>query len=61
MAEGFKPGDEPAGFFFRVGAAFVEIGAQIGVGPAGGQDMPDDHQQGMSDGDDGFLFAAGLW
>jgi hypothetical protein len=28
---------------FRAGAAGVEVGAEIGVGLAGGHDLPDDH------------------
>jgi hypothetical protein len=61
VAEGFEPGDQPTGFLLGVGAAGIEVGAEVGVGLAGGQHMPDDHQQGVCDGDDRFLFAAGLW
>lgn len=44
MAEGFESGDQAAGFLVGVHAAGEEIGAEFVVGPAGGQDVSDDHQ-----------------
>ena len=38
VAEGFEFGDEPLGFFRRVRAVGVEVGAEIGVGLAGGHE-----------------------
>src|SRR6266568_9368896 len=51
VAEGFESGDEPLGFLRRVGAGGVEVGAEVGIGLAGGQHVPDDHDQGAGDGD----------
>ena len=60
MAEGFEFGDEPLGFFRRVRAVGVEVGAEIGVGLAGGQHVPDDYGEGVGDGDDGPFFGGGV-
>jgi hypothetical protein len=42
VAEGFEPGDQAAGFSLGVEAAGEEVSAEVVVGPACGQDVPDD-------------------
>jgi len=42
VAEGFEPGDQAAGFPFRVQAAGEVAGAELVVRLSGGQDVPDD-------------------
>src|SRR6266566_9154987 len=55
VAEGFESGDQAAGFAFGVQAAGEVAGAEFVVGLPGGQDVPDDDDQGVGDHDDGFL------
>src|SRR6185312_3573211 len=47
--------DEAAGFPLRVQAAVEVVGAELVVGGAGGQDVPDDDQDGVGDDDDGLV------
>jgi hypothetical protein len=56
VAEGFEPGDEPAGFSFGVQAAGEVVSAEYLIGFSGGQDVPDDDDRGVGDEDDGLLF-----
>src|SRR5216683_4341947 len=56
VAEGFEFRDQAPGFPVGVQAAGEVVGAELVVGSGGGQDVPDDHQQGVGDHDDGFLF-----
>jgi hypothetical protein len=60
VAGGFEFGDEPLGFFRRVGAGGVEAGAGVGAGLCGGEHVPDDQGQGVGDGDDGAFFGGGV-
>jgi hypothetical protein len=46
VAEGFELGDEAAGFPFGVQAGGEVVGAEFVVGLSGGQDVPDDDDQG---------------
>src|SRR5690348_4355862 len=55
VAEGLEPGDQAAGFAFGVQALGEVAGAELVVGFAGGQDVPDNHDHGVGDHDDGFL------
>ena len=55
MSERFELGDEAAGFPLRVQAAVEVVGAELVVGSAGGQDVPDDDQDGVGDDDDGLV------
>jgi len=55
VSEGFEFGDEAAGFAFGVQAAVQVVGAKFVVGGAGGQDVPDDDEDGVGDGDDGLV------
>jgi hypothetical protein len=43
MAEGLELGDQAAGFAFGVQALGEVVGAELVVGFAGGQDVPDDY------------------
>src|SRR6266576_4606035 len=47
VAEGFELGDQPAGFPFGVQAAGEVAGTEFVVGLPGGQDVPDDDDQGV--------------
>jgi hypothetical protein len=58
-AESFEFCDQAAGFSFGVEAAGEEIGAQLVVGFAGGQDRPDDDEDRVPDHDDRFLLRGG--
>src|SRR5580700_1416528 len=60
VAEGLEPGDEPLRFAGRVGVAGVEVWTEVGVGRFGGEHMPDDHGQGVGDGDDGAFPGDGI-
>jgi hypothetical protein len=51
-AEGLEAGDEALGFAVGVGAAVEVVGAEVVIRCAGGQDVPDDDQDGVGDGDD---------
>jgi len=42
VAEGLEPGDQAAGFPFGVLAAGEVVSAELVIGFAGGQDVPDD-------------------
>src|SRR6266496_4165681 len=53
--ECFELGDQPAGVLFGVDPAGVEVVAEIGVGLSAGQHTPDDLDQGVGDGERGFL------
>lgn len=55
VAESFEFLDEAARSAFGVGATGEVVFAELAVGLPGGQDMPDDHQDGVRDHDDGFL------
>jgi hypothetical protein len=55
VSEGFEFGDEAAGFAFGVQAAVEVVGAEFLVGGAGGQDVPDDDEDGVGDDDDGLV------
>jgi hypothetical protein len=55
VAEGFELRDEAAGFAFGVLAAGEVVFAELVVELSGGQDMSDDHQDGVGDHDDRFL------
>src|SRR5271166_7193159 len=55
VSEGFELGDEPAGFAFGVQAGGEVVGAELVVGLSGGQDVPDDDDQGVRDHDDGLF------
>ena len=57
---GLEPGDEAAAFLVGVDSVGEVVGAQILVGPAGGEHVPEDHDQLVRDRDDRLLFAAGL-
>jgi hypothetical protein len=48
VSEGFEFGDEAAGFAFGVQAAVEVVGAEFLVGGAGGQDVPDDDEDGVA-------------
>jgi hypothetical protein len=48
VAEGFEPGDQAAGFPVGVQAAGEEVGAELVVGLSGGQNVPDDDEQGVA-------------
>jgi hypothetical protein len=59
VAEGLELVDEAADPAAFVDAGGVVVGAEVAVaGVRVGQQMPDDHQDGAGDGDEGFLFAA---
>jgi hypothetical protein len=60
VAEGLELGDQSSGLSLGIGAVVVEVGAEVVIGSFGREDVPDDDQQGVGDGDDGFFFAAGL-
>ena len=58
VAEGFELADVGLCAALGVGAFVVEVRAQIGeVGLGVGQEMPDDHEDGAPDGDDGLVRA----
>src|SRR5215475_4484650 len=58
-SERFELADVVAGFFVFVGAAGVIAGAEFAeAGGAAGEQVPDDHQDGAGDGDQGFELAA---
>src|SRR6266511_302050 len=60
-AEGFQLADVVAGLAGRVDAAGVVAGAQVVVAGGGvGEQVPDDHQDGAGDGDQGLALAAAL-
>jgi len=42
VAEGLQPGDEALGFAAGIGPAAGVVGAEVVIGFAGGQDVPDD-------------------
>src|SRR5215470_15772426 len=56
VAEGFEFGDQAFGLGCRVAALGVVVLAEFVVGLAGGHDVPDDHEHGVGDDDDRFLF-----
>src|ERR1035441_2860711 len=56
MAEGFELCDESPGFPFGVQAVGEEVSAELAVGPAGSQDVPDDDEDRVRDHDNRFLF-----
>ena len=59
VAECFELADVVASFGVGVDVAVVVVGAELveaGVGV--GEQVPDDHQHGAADRDDGFLFAS---
>jgi len=55
VAEGFELGDQAAGFAFGVQAGGEVAGPEFVVGLSGGQDVPDDDDQGVGDDDDGLF------
>src|SRR5712691_2686520 len=55
VAEGFELCDQAAGFPLGIQAAGEVAGAELVVGFAGGQDVPDDDDHGVGHDDDGFL------
>jgi hypothetical protein len=55
VSEGFEPGDEPTGLPVGVQAAGEVAGTEFVVGRAGGQDVPDDHDQCVGHHDDRLL------
>src|SRR5260370_27516387 len=59
VAEGLESGDQAAGFAVGVLAASEEVGAELVVGDAAGQDVPDDDEHGVGDDDDRFLLGIG--
>src|SRR6266498_243588 len=58
--QGLQLGDELLGVGFGVDAAGVVVGAEVGVGLAGGEHGPDDLDEGVGDGERGFLGGAGV-
>src|SRR5947208_3610416 len=52
-AEAFELGDGAAAALVGVGSVEVVVGAEVVVGVAGVQDVPDGLQEAVSDGDDG--------
>ena len=59
VAEGFELVDVGAFAAFGIDTFVVEVRAEVGVAGVGiGQQVPDDHQYGAADGDDGFLLPA---
>src|SRR5271170_5169862 len=59
LAEGLKAGDEALCFALGVGAAVEVAGAEVIVGLSGGQDMPDDHEDRVGDGEDRLALGGG--
>src|SRR6266496_4028696 len=59
VAEGFELGDQAPGFPFGVEAGGEVVSTQFVVGLSGGQDVPDDDDQGVGDHDDGLLLGGG--
>src|SRR6266498_3640881 len=57
--QGLQLGDELLGVGFGVDAAGVVVGAEVGVGLPGGEHVPDDLDEGVGDGERGFLGGAG--
>src|SRR5688572_14539544 len=59
VAEGFELPDQVVDLAGGVDAVVVEVGAEVVV-PGGrvGQQVPDDHEDGSGDGDEGLAFAA---
>src|SRR5690242_11487833 len=59
VAEGFELSDEVVDLPGGVDPAVVEVGAEVLETGAGvGQQIPDDHENGAGDGDQGLAFAA---
>jgi hypothetical protein len=59
VAERFKLSDVVASFGVGVDVVVVVVGAEVvELGVRVGEQMPDDHQQGSADRDDGFLLAS---
>lgn len=59
VAEGFELMDEVAGSTVLVDATGVVVGAEIVESCGGvGEQVPDDHQDGAGDGDEGFELAS---
>src|SRR5947207_8582459 len=59
VAEGFELCDQAAGFAFGVQPGGEVVLAEFVVGPAGGQYMPDDDDEGVRDHDDGLFLRGG--
>src|SRR5436309_1541798 len=59
VAEGFELPDQVVGLAGGVDVAVVEVGAEVvESGGRVGQRMPDDHEDGPGDGDQGLAFAS---
>jgi hypothetical protein len=58
VAEPFKLGDQTAGLSRGVGAALEVVAAEVGVVDAAGEQVPDDHNQGVGDSEDGLSLVA---
>ena len=50
VAEGLEFGDQALGFSFGIVRAIIEISAEVGVGTVAGEDVPDDHYEGVRGG-----------
>src|SRR5581483_766667 len=55
MSQGFQFGYQAPGFSLGVGAAVIEVCSQFCIGRIGGEDVPDDHNEGVGNGDGCFL------
>ena len=61
VAQGLEFADVVAGPAVEVDAGLVVVGSEVDEpGLVVGEQMPDDHQDGPADGDDGFLLAAAV-
>lgn len=55
MAQGFELGNQATGFSLRVGAAVIEVRSQLCIWRIGGEDVSDDHNKGVGNGDGRFF------
>ena len=59
MTEGLELADEVALTRFGVGASLEVVGSEVLIGGLAAEDVPDDAEHRMSDGEDGLGFALG--